>query len=52
MDTRKVSKAPERASHDPDTPEAFVSFMSSGWLDAPITVSRHGQIEQIGRAHV
>jgi len=47
MDTRKLSEAPERASHDPDTPEALVAFMSSGWLDAPITVSRHGQIERL-----
>jgi Xaa-Pro aminopeptidase len=46
MDTRKLSEGPERASHDPDTPEALVAFMSSGWLDAPITVSRHGQLER------
>ncbi len=47
METSKLSEAatPERASHDPDTPEALVQFMSGGWLDAPITVSRLGHLE-------
>jgi Xaa-Pro aminopeptidase len=41
MDTRKLPEAaPERAPHDPDTPQALVDFMSSGWLEAPITVAR------------
>ena len=36
---------PVRASHDPDSPEALVEFMAGGWVDAPITVSRIGQLE-------
>lgn len=46
METRKEAQAPKRASHDPDTPQALLEFMSSGWLDAPITVSRLTQAER------
>jgi len=47
METRKAPEAaPKRAAHDPDSPEALVRFMSEGWVDAPITVSRSGQLER------
>ncbi len=47
MDTQKIEPAaPERAAHDPDTPQALVDFMSSGWLEAPITVARPKQTER------
>ncbi len=47
METRKAPEAaPKRASHDPDSPEALVQFMSDGWVDAPITVSQMGQLER------
>jgi Xaa-Pro aminopeptidase len=42
MDTRKAHEqqpAPAKASHDSGTPEALVDFMSSGWLDTPMSVS-------------
>jgi Xaa-Pro aminopeptidase len=42
MDTRKVHEqqhAPAKASHDSGTPDALVEFMSTGWLDAPMSVS-------------
>jgi Xaa-Pro aminopeptidase len=48
METRKAPEdAPKRASHDPDSPEALVRFMSEGWVDAPITVSRADQVERL-----
>ena len=47
MDTRKrETAAPERAAHDPDTPQALVDFMSSGWLEAPITVAHPKHTER------
>jgi Xaa-Pro aminopeptidase len=47
MDTRKrEAAAPERAAHDPETPQALVDFMSSGWLEAPITIARPKQTER------
>ena len=50
MDTRKrESAAPERAAHDPDTPQALVAFMSSGWLEAPITVAHPKQTESFAK---
>src|SRR5438552_19155762 len=48
METRKAAEtALKRASHDPDSPEAFVRFMSEGWVDAPITISRADQVERL-----
>ena len=48
METRKAPEAAlKRASHDPDSPEAFVRFMSEGWVDAPITISRADQVERL-----
>ena len=41
MDTRnpQVSEsAPAKASHDADSPQALIEFMSTGWVDAPITI--------------
>jgi len=47
MDTQKTElAAPKRASHDPDTPQGLVEFMSSGWLEAPITVAHAKQTER------
>lgn len=47
METRKKPEAaPQRAAHDPDSPEALVRFMSGGWVEAPITVARVPQIER------
>jgi Xaa-Pro aminopeptidase len=47
MDTHKIEPAaPTRASHDPDTPQGLVDFMSSGWLEAPITIARPKQTER------
>jgi len=46
METRNRPPAAKRASHDPDTPQALLDFMSTGWLDAPITVSRVTQAER------
>ena len=47
MDTRKLPEtAPKRAAHDPDTPQGLVDFMSSGWLEAPITVARPKETER------
>jgi len=47
MNTRKLeAAAPQRASHDPDTPQALVEFMSSGWLEAPITITRPNESER------
>lgn len=47
MDTHKLeAAAPKRASHDPDTPQALVEFMSSGWLEAPITITRPNESER------
>ncbi|HEY9181518.1 MAG TPA: aminopeptidase P family protein, partial [Candidatus Baltobacteraceae bacterium] len=39
MDTRKSApqQASAKASHDSGTPEALVEFMSSGWLDTPMS---------------
>ena len=40
MDTRKPKpQSSAKASHDSGTPEALVDFMSSGWLDTPMSVS-------------
>jgi Xaa-Pro aminopeptidase len=41
MDTRKVHEQPQaaKASHDTGTPEALVEFMSTGWLETPMSVS-------------
>lgn len=40
MDTRKPAEqqAAARASHDSGTPDSLVEFMSTGWLDTPMTV--------------
>ncbi len=48
MDTRKAEqpKAPTQTSYDSDAPQALVDFMSSGWVDAPITVSTIPQIDR------
>ena len=41
MDTRKPAdlRSPVKASHDTGTPDALVEFMSTGWLDKPMSVS-------------
>lgn len=40
MDTRKPQpQAQAEASHDAAAPQALIDFMSTGWTDAPITVS-------------
>jgi Xaa-Pro aminopeptidase len=41
MDMRKVHEQPQaaKASHDTGTPEALVEFMSTGWLETPMSVS-------------
>jgi Xaa-Pro aminopeptidase len=50
MDTRKLPEAaPKRAPHDPETPQALVDFMSSGWLEAPITVARPKATERFAQ---
>src|SRR5689334_3062085 len=47
MDTRKLPpQAPVKASHDADAPQALIEFMSTGWMDAPITVSAIAQMER------
>lgn len=39
MDTRKPAeqKVPAKASHDSGTPQALIDFMSSGWVDTPMS---------------
>lgn len=41
MDTRKPAEpqTASKASHDTGTPQALVDFMSTGWLDTPMSVS-------------
>lgn len=40
METRSTPQSPPaKQAHDSDTPQALVDFMSTGWADAPITVS-------------
>jgi Xaa-Pro aminopeptidase len=48
MDTRQppLSEPSTKASHDADSPQALIDFMSSGWVDAPITVSTIPQLER------
>jgi Xaa-Pro aminopeptidase len=47
METRKPQpQAPTKASHDADAPPALIEFMSSGWLDAPITVATIPHIDR------
>lgn len=42
MDTRDTAQQPAgaKAGHDDDAPQALIEFMSGGWADAPLTVSR------------
>lgn len=47
MDTRKLPpQAPVKASHDADAPQALIDFMSTGWVEAPITVATIPQLER------
>ena len=48
MDTHKAAQAETaaKASHDADSPQALIEFMSTGWADAPITVSAVPQMER------
>src|SRR5689334_822945 len=47
MDTRKLPpQAPVKASHDADAPQALIEFMSTGWVEAPITVATIAQMER------
>ncbi len=48
MDTRNELKAdiPAKASHDVEAPQALIEFMSTGWVDAPITVARIPEIDR------
>jgi Xaa-Pro aminopeptidase len=51
MDTRNHSKsqAPSKASHDAEVPQALIEFMSGGWTEAPITVSKIPEMERFRR---
>lgn len=48
MDTHKPPQpqAQSKASHDAETPQALIDFMSSGWTGAPITVSAIAQMDR------
>ena len=48
METRQpaAERAPAKAAHDADTPQALVDFMSEGWIEAPIRVSTIPQSER------
>jgi len=39
---------PSKASHDSDSPERLISFMSEGWIDTPLRAGAH---PQLGRLH-
>ena len=51
MDTRNLPKgqAPSKASHDAEVPQALIEFMSGGWTEAPITVSKIPEMERFRR---
>jgi Xaa-Pro aminopeptidase len=38
-----------KTAYDPDTPPALVDFMSSGWIDRPLTAATHPQAERLRR---
>lgn len=35
------------ASHDPETPNALVEFMATGWIDRPIAATPHPQLARL-----
>ncbi len=40
-------ETPSRASHDSDTPERLIAFMSQGWADAPLRAGAHPQLARL-----
>lgn len=42
----------EATAHDPDTPAALVDFMATGWIDRPLTVAVHPQLERLRERRV
>jgi Xaa-Pro aminopeptidase len=36
----------QKASHDPDTPAALVSFMAGGWIDRPLDTRSHPELSR------
>ena len=51
MDTRNLPKgqAPSKASHDAEVPQALIDFMSGGWTEAPLTVSKIPEMDRFRR---
>ena len=50
MDTRKAPAQPQtKTAYDSDTPQGLVDFMSTGWMEAPITVAQLPHSEQYKR---
>jgi Xaa-Pro aminopeptidase len=49
MSTERTAgqETPARAAHDPDTPEALIAFMSTGWLERPAVAAAHPQLERL-----
>ncbi len=41
------SRTAQRASHDPDTPDALVAFMAKGWIDEPLRAAAHPQLARL-----
>ncbi len=40
METREPEHSQKKASHDAETPAALIDFMSSDWIEAPITIGK------------
>jgi Xaa-Pro aminopeptidase len=38
-----------KTAYDPETPPALIDFMSTGWLDRPLTVATHPQAQRLRR---
>jgi Xaa-Pro aminopeptidase len=44
---KPASATPSRASHDSDTPQRLIDFMSEGWIDAPLRAGAHPQLARL-----
>ncbi|HKE36787.1 MAG TPA: hypothetical protein VKB39_05105, partial [Candidatus Baltobacteraceae bacterium] len=45
MDTQRRAGEPAQAknSYDPETPQALVDFMATGWAERPLAAAKHAE---------
>ncbi len=47
MSDERTYEAPSKASHDGETPQRLIDFMSGDWIDAPLRAGSHPQLARL-----